>query len=149
METMVEYITKGRRDAKRPPIDQASGRWGERIGVMIAFKSADGINIGFSLRNKKERDKFDRKKAIQIAIDRAISLSPIVVIPINEINLRVEQALKEDAMIDDREVIDLIPSSIRDRILRFTNRCNRYYKDSNLTPFWKHMETLLVEEVNK
>jgi hypothetical protein len=40
-------------------------------GVLVAVKSADGYNIGYSLCNK--HDRFEKRMALEIAIGRAIT----------------------------------------------------------------------------
>lgn len=147
---IVQYITKGKKNVENRPTDiKESGAWGQRKGVMIGYKHMDSnsdkeeIYIGFSLKNKKEWDwglQFDRDLALQKAIGKAYSLSPIVVIPEGSIKYNGDETLWF------KDVINEIPQSIRYDIFKFIDRCKRYYKDTDLTPFWKNMDIILQEK---
>ena len=145
---LVQYITKGRRGANRPISIEESGTWGQKKGVMIGYIHIDEetgkpfIYIGFSLKNKKEWDwglYFDKSEALRKATGKAYSLSSIVVVPEGSIkytgqeNLRVKNAVGE------------IPHSIRRDMFKFIDRCKRYFKDAELAPFWKRVDSILQE----
>ena len=82
--TIIEYI----RDKSRIP-----------YGVLIAVKSPDGYNIGYSLCNKKDR--FNKRMALKIAIGRANFSS---------------------------DCVDSLPYVIAKKIPTFIERCKKYYK---------------------
>ncbi len=147
---LIQYITKGKRDVENRPTDiKESGIWGQRKGAMVGFininKETDRseIYIGFSLKNKKEWDwglQFDKNLALQKAIGKAYSLSPIVVVSSGDIKYNGDEILWV------KEVIEEIPQSIRHDVFKFIDRCKRYYKDVDLTAFWKNMDIILQEK---
>ena len=85
----------------------------EKIGVIVGHVKEDQCYIGFSKCNISHDDKFDRELGEKIAFDRSLKL--------------VDVGLQE--------VADRMPlSSIKD-IQGFTDRCERYFKDTKM-PTW-------------
>jgi hypothetical protein len=72
-------------------------------GVWVASPTITNpamVNIGWSLCNTKLGDRFDKRRAFEIALGRAVKLSAAP-----------------------------IPASLEDGYKFFANRCKRYYKD--------------------
>lgn len=145
-ELLIQYITKGSKVAARPKNLQDAGKWGNKIGVMIGYKeynkekNVDEIFIGYSLRNKKEdllqfstrketlqNKAFDKNKAIFLAKEKAISLSPLMLINSEDVFLKLSS----------------IPKSLNSKLRFFLKRCEKYFQNIELTHFWKQIQVIL------
>jgi len=154
---IIMYLRKGNKWAKRPSHIQATGNWGHKKGVLLAFKhwnkelSISEIYIGYSLRNNKEdsvkNNNFNKDRAIEIARGRAHSLSPL---PVVEYTIKsiISGFIPDFTTTNTVNILKEIPDSIKPQLKTFIDKCERRYKTSSLTPFWKNMQGLLQEENN-
>ena len=58
-----------------PIFEYVKDRHNQKVGVIAAVKIGDKVMISHSRANTSRGDKFDRKRGLDIAIDRAIKLS--------------------------------------------------------------------------
>ena len=75
-------------------------------GIWVAaptLEAPNTVNIGWALCNNKLGDRFDKRRAYEIAHGRAVKLSA-----------------------------QFLPQSLKEGYMFFSNRCKRYYKDKNI-----------------
>jgi len=106
---------------------------GRRVGVMWASNNGNGkVIIGFSLCDGK--DKFDRKRGLQIAEIRAERYSHREIYKFIHYNEKKRDIIRNFGQTDNAPIA-LIPLSIRPQIERFLIRCNSRFKNASL-PRW-------------
>jgi actin-like ATPase involved in cell morphogenesis len=93
-------------------IQYVRNRKGLRIGAIVATKSENGFNIGYSLCNKKDR--FNKEMALKIAFGRA------------EFEL----------------VSPEIPRDISKMLPEFIERCKKYYRTQHEPKFRDYFQSV-------
>ena len=89
-------------------IQQYVWRKNRRVGLLMAVKVGERVFIAGSKVNLKKGDKFDVQRANEIALDRISATHA-----------------------DNRTT--RVASSLRDDLLKFKNRCMRYFKTENIS----------------
>jgi hypothetical protein len=82
------------------------------LGVVVAIKSADGYNLGYSLCRKGDR--FNKRMALNIAIGRA--------------NLNGSNATDKQHRYNVSLHHSTLPYAISKMMPTFVERCQKYYK---------------------
>jgi hypothetical protein len=122
--TVIQYIRRKRKseDLRKKALSKltveeqkalgisSSKRIDAPYGVMVAVKNSDGtFNTGYSLCNR--RDRFNKKRALKIAIDRAVAYRHPGYQAVNE---------KGEAY---------MPHDVSKLFSEFVARCKKYYKN--------------------
>ena len=103
---MTKKTEKTKEEVKRIHqfITKGTGSRKRKVGVLVGEMRNQTVFIGWSRANENMGDKFDKDYGMKLAIER----------------------LKAKQMVP-------IPRSIFVNVLNFSNRCRRYFKDSEVT----------------
>jgi len=130
---LIEYIrfTKPSQDGSR--------KGSKRRGLFVAFVEDNELYVGYSLCRKHER--FNHRLGMDIAIKRARRNNHRYVIRIIDFDEHKNRKDKERYY---------VPISIIEHLLNFTKRCQNYYGNGIMYPYWlKENYFRLIERKNK